>query len=119
MSIGLAGAGTGMDFNAEACPGADGGLAALHAGLGTLDAALDLDDLATASEAMAAYDRSLRAYIDQRGREAPVAGIRELLRLQNQVLLRMDGLRRDVAGELGRMRRAGQASRAYAEAGAE
>ena len=68
---------------------------------------------------MADYDRSLRAFLEERGSEAPVAGIRDLLRMQNQILLRMDTLRRGVAGELGRMRRAGTASRAYAGEGAE
>lgn len=97
----------------------DPGLTGLHAGLDTLGSALDDDDLAEAGEVMAAYDRSLRHYLEQRGREAPIDAIRELLRMQNDLLLRMASRRRGIAGELERVRRAGEASRAYAAAGAE
>lgn len=123
MSIGLADdAGvmpdSAAESAAEACVRAEGGLASLHASLDALDAALDLDDMEAATAVMAAYDQGLRDYFDRHGAEAPLAGVRDLLRMQDRILLRMEGLRRDIAGELGRVRRAGQASRAYAEAAA-
>lgn len=90
----------------------------LHAQLGGLGAAMDADDMVAAQAAMDAYDRSLRGYMEGRGQAAPVDAIRTLLRLQNELLLRMGAERRRAAAGLDRVRRAGEATRAYAAAGA-
>ena len=97
----------------------DPGLQHLRSELDALGAALDADDLAAADRVAAAYDSALRRYLEQRGSNAPVSALRELLQLQNELVARMRDQRDRVAGELRRMRKAGAASRAYATAGAQ
>lgn len=97
----------------------DPGLQLLYAGLDSLRAALDAEDLASADAVVAAYDQALRQYLEERGAAAPVAALRELLHIQNGLLAGMGERRDRVAGELRQARRAGEASRAYATTGVQ
>lgn len=96
----------------------DPALQRLRAGLATLEAALEDGDLAAAERSLAGYDRSLRTYLHERGRTAPLDALGELLRLQGALMARMRQQRDGIAGELRRLRRAGSASRAYVQADA-
>ncbi|WP_157515189.1 hypothetical protein [Luteimonas abyssi] len=89
----------------------------LHAGLEALDGAIDADDLSGAGDIMSAYDRQLRQYIEQTGQDAPLAGLRQLLGMQNALLSRMRDRQEALGDELRRDRRAVRASQAYAQVG--
>lgn len=93
----------------------DPGLQALHARLDAIAGALDTDDLAAAAAAAADYDAELRGYLAAcTPGQAPTEALRELLQLQNALLLRMAERQEGIAGELRQVRKAGRASRAYA-----
>lgn len=88
-------------------------LAELHARLDALGIALD-SDVHGAGEQMAAYHDRLHRYIAEIGPQAPGDALRDLLQVQNALLLRMHE-RQQVIGEALRLaRRTESASRAYA-----
>lgn len=88
-------------------------LADLHARLDALGIALD-SDVHGAGEQMAAYHDRLHRYIAEIGPQAPGDALRDLLQVQNALLLRMHE-RQQVIGEALRLaRRTESASRAYA-----
>ena len=91
------------------------GLHNLHAQLDVIATALETDDLAAAGAGAEAYDTALRGYVEAcaPGR-TPMDALRELLRLQNSLLLCMAEKKKGIAGELREARKAGKASRAYA-----
>lgn len=88
-------------------------LAQLHARLEALSTALD-DDVHDAAEQMTSYHDQLHLYIAQVGPQAPVEALRGLLKLQNDLLLRMHERQQVIGDALRRARRAEGASRAYA-----
>ncbi|MCD9030429.1 hypothetical protein LDO32_01600 [Luteimonas sp. Y-2-2-4F] len=92
-------------------------LQSLHAGLGALGEAVGRDDLDGADRIMADYDLALRRYIEQAGMQAPLDGLRGLLRLQNAVVADLRERRQRAADALRRERRTRSAHRAYASGG--
>lgn len=95
------------------------GLQHLHRALDRLSAAVDEDDLEAAERMMADYDGNLREYLQQQGPQAPLAPLRELLQMQEDVVRHMHLRQRTIGAELERMRKAGTASRAYAAGGTQ
>ncbi|WP_024890300.1 hypothetical protein [Luteimonas huabeiensis] len=93
------------------------GLQALHAGLAALGEAVGRDDLERADRILADYDLALRRYVEQAGTQAPLDGLRELLRLQNAVVADLRARRQRAADALRQDRQARCAQRAYASAG--
>lgn len=91
------------------------GLQDLRTQLDAIASALDTDDLAAAGAGATAYDAALRDYLGAcTPGTTPVDAMRELLRMQNTLLLRMAEKQKGIAGELRQVHRAGRASRAYA-----
>ncbi|PJJ99323.1 hypothetical protein CO641_07055 [Lysobacteraceae bacterium NML91-0213] len=85
--------------------------------LATLEAALESRDLERAQTIMSSYDRELRGYIEHMGNSVPMDGLRTLLRMQNELLTTMHGLRDALGDEARSAQRAGHALRAYASVG--
>lgn len=93
----------------------DTGLQDLRAQLDAIASALAADDLAGAGAGAAAYDIALRDYLEACAPgHAPVDALREMLSMQNRLLLRMAETQKGIAGKLREVHRAGRASRAYA-----
>lgn len=94
----------------------DGQLRDLRSRLEALGAALEAGDLARADQVASDYDSALRRCVESCG-PASIPSLQELLRMQNELLARMQDQHESTGGELRRMRQAGAASRAYAAAG--
>ena len=85
----------------------------LHDQLDALGAAIDADDFDAAAERMAIYDAALRRYIETTTPNTPVDVLRELLKMQNAVLLHMRERQTVIGDALREAHRQDTASRAY------
>lgn len=74
------------------------GHSALESGLAAISDAVEAGDVEEAAARMASYDSALRDYIESTAPHTPVEVLRELLRMQNAVLLQMRD-RQAVIGE--------------------
>ncbi|WP_393999830.1 hypothetical protein ACF3M1_08775 [Luteimonas sp. WGS1318] len=83
--------------------------------LDALGAAIDTDAFDDAAARMTAYDAALRHYIDSTAPNTPVDVLRELLKMQNAVLLHMRERQTVIGDALRQGHRQDAASRAYAE----
>lgn len=86
----------------------------LYDQLDALGASIDTDDFDTAAQRMTAYDAALRDYIETTAPHTPVEVLRELLKMQNAVLLHMRERQAAVGDALRQVHRHDTASRAYA-----
>lgn len=86
----------------------------LHDQLDALGAAIEADAFDEAAQRMRDYDAALRAYIDATAGNAPVDALRELLKLQNALLLHMRERQTRIGDALRQVHRHDAASRAYA-----
>lgn len=86
----------------------------LTARLDALGAAVDAGELAEAAQRMTDYDAALRRYIETTAPDTPLDVLRELLGMQNTLLLRMREHQRVVGDALRQANRQDSASRAYA-----
>lgn len=87
---------------------------ALHDQLDALGVAVEAGDMDAAAQCMTAYDAALRRYIEATAPHTPLDGLRELLALQNSLLLRMRERQAEIGALLRQTHRQGSASRAYA-----
>lgn len=88
--------------------------AQLEAELDALGAAVDAGDISEAALRMNAYDSLLRDYIAATAPHTPVDALRELLAIQNALLLRMRDKQAAIGEVLRQAHRQDSASRAYA-----
>jgi hypothetical protein len=82
--------------------------------LEALGVALDAGELDTAAQRMTDYDVALRRYIETTGPDAPLDVLRDLLSIQNALLLRMRERQAVIGAALRQAHRQDSASRAYA-----
>lgn len=82
--------------------------------LDALGAAVDAGELDEAAQRMADYDAALRRYIETTAPHTPLNVLRELLGMQNTLLLRMRERQAGIGDALRQVQRQDSASRAYA-----
>lgn len=87
---------------------------ALFDQLDALGSAIDGDAFDEAAGRMRDYDAALRGYIEATAGQAPVEVLRELLKLQNALLLHMRDRQAVIGDALRQAHRQDSASRAYA-----
>lgn len=90
--------------------------AALESELAAIGAAVESGDVEDAAERMARYDTALRCYIETTTPHAPVDVLRELLRMQNAVLLQMRERQAAIGEILRQSQRQATAANAYSAA---
>lgn len=88
---------------------------ALHDQLDALGVAVDAGDMDTAAQCMTDYDAALRCYMEATAPHTPLDVLRELLKLQNALLLRMRERQAEIGALLRQSHRQDSASRAYAD----
>lgn len=88
---------------------------ALHDRLEALGAAVDAGDMDAAAQCMTHYDAALAGYIEATAPHTPPDVLRELLTLQNALLLRMRERQAEIGALLRQSHRQDSASRAYAD----
>lgn|GEM_PF-1646079 len=86
----------------------------LHDRLEALGVALDAGELDTAAQHMTDYDAALRCCIETTAPDTPLDVLRDLLAIQNALLLRMRERQTAIGDVLRQAQRQGSASRAYA-----
>lgn len=90
------------------------GRAQLEAELDALGSAVGAGDISEAALRMNTYDSLLRDYIAATAPNTPVDALRELLGIQDALLLRMRERQNTIGAALRQVRRQDSASRAYA-----
>jgi len=89
------------------------GQPALEARLAAISGAVDAGEVEEAAERMAGYDSALRNYIETTAPHTPVEVLRELLRMQNTLLLQMRDRQAGIGELLRRTQRQATAANAY------
>lgn len=86
----------------------------LYDRLEALGVAVDAGELQTAAQRMTDYDTALRSYIEVTAPDTPLDVLRDLLAIQNALLLRMRERQAVIGAALRQAHRQDSASRAYA-----
>jgi len=86
----------------------------LYDRLEALGAAVDAGELDTAAQRMTDYDAALRSYIEATTPDTPLDVLRDLLAIQNALVLRMRERQTVIGDALRQAHRQDSASRAYA-----
>ena len=89
---------------------------ALEAQLASIGGAVDAGEVEEAAARMAGYDSALRKYIETTAPHTPVEVLRELLRMQNALLLQMRDRQARIGEILRQTQRQATAANAYTSA---